>query len=618
MPARKNKNKRSFSLTPLNSTLIITLLLLILYGHSFSYPLDKLDENVIITDHLELLKNPSNFNKIITSDPFFNDQPSSFYRPLQNLSFMIDAMAGNGNPLAFHLSAFILFILSLWLLFHIFRISGIDMHICFGATLLFAVHPFLVQTVVWIPSRGDLLMAVFTLTAIISLLNFLNHQNKLFLLLHFFSIAAGLLSKESSLAIIPVSILFLFHKKITSKTIIGIVTVYLLMIGCFFLLRHRLSIGFLPVKEHLLWLYRGLPAIPELIARMIIPLNLSPMPVFSVFFVVAGSILFLLIILYIIKQKDRAVAFAVCWYLLFLLPSLIYKNEGIFGYQYLAQRAFVPLAGMLFVLVLISKPYHTLFSGNGRLILAGVTLLFSLQTYSYSHNFSDAVTFYSMVIRANPNAAVAHYNRGLFYAKNGSLQQAITDFSFAVTIKPDYAEAWANLSTAKEKRGDYAGATEAATRAIQINPLYHEPYYNRGVALDDMGDYISAIRDYSKTIELFPHHTRALNNRGTAYANLGKIDSAIADYNRAITIDNQMTEAYSNRGMLRVIKADYTGAIDDLSVVITRNPQDAQAYYNRGVARISTGDRQGGCNDWTKALELGLAQVKPLIEQNCR
>ncbi len=115
----------------------------------------------------------------------------------------------------------------------------------------------------------------------------------------------------------------------------------------------------------------------------------------------------------------------------------------------------------------------------------------------------SAISFYSRALFANPEYALAYYNRGVAKSALGRREEAIADYDGAIRINPEYASA----------------------------------YNNRGVAKSELGRREEAIEDYDEAIRINPDHARAYNNRGIAKSALGQHEEAKADFDEAVRID---------------------------------------------------------------------------------
>ena len=118
------------------------------------------------------------------------------YRPLRTLDFAIDWQVSGGSPLFFHLRNVLYHVLASLLVLALLRlllrekpVRGFSPAVC-GA-LVYAVHPVQTEAVAWITSRGDLLLAVFFVAALV-----LHLKGRRVLVLPLLVLA--LLSKESA------------------------------------------------------------------------------------------------------------------------------------------------------------------------------------------------------------------------------------------------------------------------------------------------------------------------------------------------------------------------------------------------------------------------------------
>ena len=164
-----------------------------------------------------------------------------------------------------------------------------------------------------------------------------------------------------------------------------------------------------------------------------------------------------------------------------------------------------------------------------------------------------------------PNDAVAYFNSGLAYRRQGDNDRAIADHTKAIEIKPDYAAAYNGRGWAYCYKGDYEKAIADFTKAIEIKPDFTYAYFNRGVTYGLKGEFDCAIADYTKVIELKPDYAEAHYNRGQAYGLKGEYDREIADCTKVIELKPDYTVAYKGRGIAYQKKGDFARADADFA-----------------------------------------------------
>src|SRR3989304_5063231 len=134
------------------------------------------------------------------------------YRPILQISTVIDNEVWGASSFGFHLSNIIfhsvstaLFYLMVLLILGEFRVDKKE-SIAFLSTLFFALHPIHVESVSFISARADLLCSVFFFLAII--FNILSYRKLWFFILTIFCFYLSLLSKEGAVAFPLVAIGF--------------------------------------------------------------------------------------------------------------------------------------------------------------------------------------------------------------------------------------------------------------------------------------------------------------------------------------------------------------------------------------------------------------------------
>jgi tetratricopeptide (TPR) repeat protein len=185
----------------------------------------------------------------------FVDNPARYYRPVQNISYMVDYWLWCGAPVGYHLTNVLLHSASGVLLFGLLRrlLPGMlpagatdetkSRSIAFCVALLWTVHPIHNAAVAYISGRADSLASVLALTAWLLALRAGREPGRrrqwLFGLGSAISIMAALCSKELALMWIVLFLfhLFLFQRQRTLRAKFIFVAGALLIVGIYATLR---------------------------------------------------------------------------------------------------------------------------------------------------------------------------------------------------------------------------------------------------------------------------------------------------------------------------------------------------------------------------------------------
>lgn len=580
--------------------LLFFLFVFLIYSRVFTFTLGKLDEDLLIIRPLDFLKNLHNLPKAFSKDPFLNDH-GSFYRPLQTISFMVDAQFYGQKGTIFYITNLLFHAATGCALFSLFTLISRNRTQASLFTLLYLSHPMFVNAVAWAPGRGDLMAGLFSVLTILFFIHFIengdgkqanDHWMEGIMSAGFYGLA--LFSKETSFMVIPVLIIYVIitgtWRKIMNPAFLAFLGGLVSLTALFFFLRSRVIIK-LPSEEFgILSLIHGVRAIPEYISGIFFPAGFAPMPAFSLFKTFTGTLIMVFILFRWFKKREKNFSLAgwgLAWFLLFLLPGLAYSHPfGHAAYDYLPHRVYLPAAGVAVFLLIMNPDNPTVFwkqlkSDTLIILLIPVFTILSVWNIRY---FSDPLSYFSQASASNPQSAMALYNRGCFLADRGDYANAITDFTSAVNLKPGYAQAWLNRGVMNYNRNEKSAAIADYRRALQCDSALFQAQFNLASTLFESGNMDESLYEYDKAIRLMP-----------AYA-----------------------PAYSRRGFIWFRKNEYPKAVADFSQALKYDSADDFSRVNRGRSLFLSGDTLSACADWKLAADHQNQEAVRLIQKFCR
>ena len=98
--------------------------------------------------------------------------------------------------------------------------------------------------------------------------------------------------------------------------------------------------------------------------------------------------------------------------------------------------------------------------------------------------------------------AVAHYNWGMEYAKEGDFGQAITELSLAIQNEPGWVMPLFTLGVVYGNLGELDHAIQAWERATQLDADFAKAHYNLAVAYSHKAEKILSIASLREAIRL--------------------------------------------------------------------------------------------------------------------
>lgn len=193
-------------------------------------------------------------------------------------------------------------------------------------------------------------------------------------------------------------------------------------------------------------------------------------------------------------------------------------------------------------------------------------------------------------------------------------QNSVALFSDSVR-RGDHPGAHQNLGVALAERGDFQTAVSHFTRALELDPQSAEACYNRANAFRALEQLDRADSDYTRAIELKSDYAEALNNRGSLRGARGQMAEAIRDFTQAISLRGNYAEALSNRGHAFLEAGKFREAVEDYSKAIASKPDFAGAYHDRAVAYFGLKDYARAWADISACRKLGATPSPELLRR---
>jgi protein O-mannosyl-transferase len=638
------------SAPPINYIFII-LLPLVVYMQVVTFGFSYLDDTTMIIDPYNIISDLGNVKEAFVRDAELRHQGIELYRPLQTLTYMLDAQFSGKEAIMYHLTNLILHLLACLSFYAVFRTLKYDLKTSFLVTLIYSIHPVFTHAVAWIPSRGDLLLTLFSILSFITFVKFTNEKKLHYFILHIFLFILAILSKETAvlLPLIYLTYLIFLAKKQKNKYFnlwnILFAVSYIIITLIYMQLRAGAIHGDTDKGLTFDGFIKNIPIFFESISKFFLPVNLSVMPSFQPFTTITGIVFVCLLIIWIILKKGKRmnyVWFGLVWVFILLVPVMIYRpNFSDYAYEYLDHRSYLPMIGMIVVLLeIIPKKF---FERQKLFFITSIVIvfIFSIMTFLHSRNYKNATNFFTQAVETNPKSALGYDNLGLEYAKINEYESAIKYFKEAVRLKPDFSDSYLHLGTAYMKSQKRDLALKYLTIAVSQNPMSQDAYMNIGNIYYETAKYPQAIEFFTKALRIKPDYPDAYYNMGAAKFGMNNLDEAVEDIKRAIQLNPEIdkknknlekvmqriqevksgkvvtitpeeikqrfeqAQLFNRQGVEKGRRGDFRGALLDFNEALKINPRFAEALTNRANARFATGDSTGACRDWQLAEQYG-------------
>lgn len=463
--------------------LLLAVFVFLLYFPTLFFGLTYLDDNTLILDRYEVLRDPKSIGTIFSTDAFFSGT-NFYYRPLLNLSFMLDAQLGANQMFFYHLDNIFLHIIGVFLVFLLFVRVGIKKSLSFFLALIFAAHPAISQAVAWLPGRNDSLVAIFVLAAVLSYISYSARPRLRSLIAYALFFFLAILSKETAIFLPLLLIIYsltLGRRDRLSHIDVGLALGVSVTSGFIWWILRSLAF----TKENVglfsaLWsVIKNLPAAFIMAGKMILPFNLSVLPVAAdstFIFAIIAAVLLALSLFFSKGKRVELLVFATVWFFIFFLPPFAISNGAPY---FLEHRLYLPLIGFLMICGEIDFIKKINWSDNKtRAGALAVILLLSALTLGHSRYFKDPMTFWLAAVKTSPHSPLAQKNLGVMYYFDGQPQAAQEHYRAALAVNPQETMCHNNLGVIYMENKEYKRAAEEFQLELQINPGYDKAISN--------------------------------------------------------------------------------------------------------------------------------------------
>ena len=599
--------------------ILITIIGFILYAQTIGYRYVDFDDKGYIIENAHYFEDFSNIYK-----GFSHSVSLEYYRPLLFSSFIFDYSIAKTDPFIYHLSNILFHLISCLLLFRLLCLLGYDRWISFWTTLIFTVHPLFVQAIAWIFGRNDPYLAIFILSGMISYIQYQKTNKVGYLFLHLFWYAACLFTKESGVGLAMVCFAYSILKvqKENPINLKKMVFLWALITLIWLPIRHNVlketasKFNGTKIAETEISVNAFIYNIPftfESLSKLILPLNQSIYPAYSLFTSLIGVgmyLLFLGLVLYI-KPRSHIILW-VGWWFIFLLPPTIIRATDMNFSDYLEHRIYLPAIGFIVFLNELIHKQKSFFAVErkeemllpSKWVFLPIICILSSMTYIHSKNFEDGITFWKSATETSPNSPAAWRARGKWFFDLGELDTAETHLKEAFRLNPAEKVTMESLGRAFELKNKTDGALRCYKRILDQNPTNVDYMVNVGRMYVQKNNYDSAISIFEKAIQTDPNHYRAYFETGIVAEILNDFPNAMLYFQKTTELNPQLWQAHFNLARMMERQSLFEEAKKEYEKTSTLNPQMYEAKFQLGVIQFQTSQYEHSKKSLLSAIQI--------------
>jgi len=629
---------------------LAVVLLLVLGALAYA---NSLSNGFVHDDNYQIVRNPylhrdESLTRLLFSDVWGYQTPgragtSNYYRPLQMLAYRWIVQASGLNPAAFHRVNLVLHLMVSAVAYLMFWHLSRNYALSVSGAVLFVLHPIHTEAVDWIASLPELGCALFYFLSFWLYLKSRTGRepetkpvkkkkqavrlppkpgsgSPFWLASSLVLFAVSLLFKEMALTV-PILVgayAFTFEPgaswRMRIRTAVHRSWPYLLVAVAYLLLRYQV-LGFIS-KSQQSWslsLWAQFLSILHLATqywyKLLVPVNLNAFYTFQPVYGLGDGRAWIAIacvgvllgsIGYAFRRAPLA-SFAAAWVLLTLLPVMNIRGVGtnVFTERYL----YIPSWGFcLLVAWLASRGLSKIPASQrtywGATALAGVCLLYGIQTVQRNRDWQSDFVFYTRAAEASPDSSsmqnsLAHILRAEKGDLDGAERHALRALELSKTEIPRdprlEASAYLNLANIYIQRRHFPKALEMAEKGLAADRSQPNLHTVHGVALMQLGKTDEAQRVFLEVHQLLPNDELVLHYLGVLALQRRELEKAVSYFQKALKILPSYADAHNNLAAVYVEMGQLAEALPHLELAARLNARDPMAHTNLGAVLAGLG-----------------------------
>ncbi len=557
--------------------LVIAVFIGILYFNSLGSQFTNWDDGMIY-------QNPQIRNLDWTGiKKIFTLEKGNTYQPVRMLSYAVDYHFWELNPVGYHITNIVFYILTCIIVFFTLRLLSTELRkeaspyshgrvAIFGA-LVFAAHPVHVEAVTWLAARKEVLQGFFFFLAFYFYLKGREEETSkktVYLSIVLASFLLAVLSKSSAVVFPGIIILYELTRgkeKLASflKEHWVFIVAALVVSGIFTFIMMKVMLEAGGIKQ-----YKGDSFASNLLICVYVFLQSIRLLLFTINYSAAYSFLVNLPIYCL----ENVILFLIT-FSLFAISILSLRRTKIFFFSlFFFFITLLPYLNIIPISTLKADRYIFIASFSYAFLLG----VFFDRLYAYQHKqFSDG--FFKLL-------AVVLF---LFL---------LAGYSF-MTIRQNTL--WENSYTL------WADAVEKHPESSTANALMGVVYMELGMDRD-------AIKHLEKAVRLVPYDYQSRNNLGIVYGRLDEPEKALKEFSTAIQLRPDDDTIKINLSVFYQRHKEYKKAEEVLQYLLSKSPQNANLHYRLGLIYKEAGQYEAAVLELLKSMELAPHIINPYEE----
>lgn len=204
-------------------------------------------------------------------------------------------------------------------------------------------------------------------------------------------------------------------------------------------------------------------------------------------------------------------------------------------------------------------------------------------------NKTDEIEIQSLlkVIANEPNNGTAYNRLGILYYKQTDWQEAIHYYHLALKAQPQHLNTYYNLGLAYTKNEQIEKAISAYQTILDHDTHNTAACFQLGCLFLHLGQLTQAIHYFLRVEQQETNHFETQSNLGTCYLKQGELELAKLHYQKAYALQTNDLQILFNLGVISMQLGAIDEAIRYYQLALRTHPTDFSTHNNCGVAFLA-------------------------------
>lgn len=241
-------------------------------------------------------------------------------------------------------------------------------------------------------------------------------------------------------------------------------------------------------------------------------------------------------------KKHRFIFFFLSFFFISLIPTLLpFRLSSIVADRYVYFGAIGIFAVVAYILRALAKYEHI--KTWVYLVFICVIMILIVRTIVRNSDWENEDTLWIAAARTSPSSPNNANNIGDMYSRHGDFEKAALAFQRAIALNPKYADAFHNLGNTYYQMGKLPESIQSYQTAVSMSPRLWQSNRNLSIIFFNTGNYPMALQYMQQLVKAMPNDPQFHSSLGIIYLKMNNAQEAKKEFLLALQIDPSNVQA---------------------------------------------------------------------------